>query len=499
MALSLRSDMCLEPRPEDGYVALFSRFDEEGQRPTFRLHPYQGLALALHDGRRDDREIRTILASVLDRSAEDAESLMMALQRRFRQFMVDRHPGDIDTDALAVDDRELGDFLFATAADFRSKREAAPSALFWVVTEYCDKKCRYCYMNAIFTDDAAPDLDFNSQRVGEIIDEAAAIGVNRIILSGGEPFLRPDLIDLIGHMVAAGLDVVPITKSRIVGERMAALAATGLREIHISLDSHRRDVVDFMVGVPGSFDQMTDTIRAARRYDIDIVLRPLLTATNVRDLEGLLDFAAELGVARVMMDVYGNTCGRHDSALGLAPGDRAWLDERWPALEAKYADSPMRVYFDLPATSPGDEAAGCVEGLRGLTFLPDGRVTKCDHWRKDDRLVYGDLRTQSILDAWNGEALKRINFPEPEAYAGTICYHCKNLQTCDYVRGRCSMSSLIEYGKPTAPDTYCPIGAFERHLPNEAASCGSGCGCGPSPAQGTQLVQLGGSSAGAAS
>ena len=480
MPLTLRSDVRLEPRVAEGFVALFPDGESRSHRPIFRLHPWQGMALSLFDGHRAQEDVAGILSSVLGRSIEDARHLVTTLLRRYRQFLIEGKSSSVPFRSKTLDS---DDFLFATHFSFKSKREAAPSALRWVVTEYCDKKCQYCFMNAIFTEGAAPDLDLGYDRVCEIIEEASEIGVNRLILSGGEPFLRPDLIDLIGLMVEKRIDVVPITKSRIVGARMKALATTGLSELHISLDSHRAAAVDQLTGIAGAFEQMTDTIKGAVAHGINVVLRPVLTNLNVRDIEGIILLALDLGVARIRLDVYGQTCGRHQQSLKLTPDSNAWLEENWPRLEARYRDRPVDVAFDLP-TGPGEVEKGCVEGLRGMTLLPDGRVTKCDRWQRDDQLIYGDLRHQSIVECWNSEELMGINFPERESYTGTICYHCKNLPTCDHVRGRCSMSSLAEYNTPSAPDTYCPIGAFKRHLPGEA-SCGQGCG------SSRDLVQLG--------
>jgi radical SAM protein with 4Fe4S-binding SPASM domain len=473
MAWKLRSDMQLEPRPARGYVALRRKDAAEADPLVFPLHPYHGMAMALFDGRRTTDDVIDIIDGVIDRSRESAGHLVEVLLRRYRQFFVDVDPADANgvngangsNGAAAVDPAAC---IFPSSYNFRQLREAAPSALLWVVTEFCDKKCRYCFMNAIYTDslERPPDIGLPYERVCQLIEEAAAIGVNKVILSGGEPFLRPDLIEIIAKLVEHHIEVVPITKHRITGDRMRRLAATGLRDLHVSLDSPNPAMVADLTGVPSAFDDMIETIRGAVAHGIDVTLRPTLTNQNARDFEGIIALGLELGVKDILIGKYGDACGRHEDELSLDSESKRFLKNTWPVIKARYRDAPMKIEFD-EAAGHGRRDEGCVEGLRGLTLLPNGVATKCEHWRFDDQLVFGDLRRQSLLEVWHSDRLRAINFPEREAYAGTICYHCKNLSHCDYVRGRCSMSALKEYGTPYGPDIHCPIGAFERHLPGE--------------------------------
>lgn len=83
-----------------------------------------------------------------------------------------------------------------------NRREDAPGAIVWVVTEDCNRKCKYCYKDAKFVADGfARDIAFPFERVTQVIDEAAMIGVNRLIFTGGEPLLRQDLPEVIGHTI----------------------------------------------------------------------------------------------------------------------------------------------------------------------------------------------------------------------------------------------------------------------------------------------------------
>lgn len=465
MGWTLRPDLVLQKAEPEGYVLLYSREPACHPNPVFRLHPLQAMVLALCDGTRTAEDLTAIVAGVFDRTPLQARHLVESVSNRYRQFLAESNGGTATPPADPVD------LVFSTSYDFRGIREPAPVALLWVVTEFCTKRCRYCYKDAQFVaDGVAGDLTLSFDRMVELIEEAAEIGVNTIVLSGGEPFLRPDLIDLIGVMIEHGMEVVPITKDRITGERMKALARTGLRQLHVSLDSHRAETVDLLTGIRGAFEQIVATVRSAADCGVPVVLRPVLTSLNVRDFEGLIALAAELKVTEVLADLYGESCGRHDPAYLVPPEDYAWLRRVTEELQARHPELNLSFKFDNSMKEAHAAGRGCVEGSRGMTMLPDGRVTKCEHWRFGEELTYGDLRRQSIMEAWQSDAIARLNCAPREAFDGSICGRCRKLAECNERRGRCTLSAMLEYRTPFAPDVYCPIGAFQKRSAHAATA-----------------------------
>lgn len=466
MGLRLRPDMLLDRR-EDQVVLCKREGGSPG--PVFPLHPLQVMVLGLLDGARTREEVAGLVSGALQRPKAEAGLLVDTVCSRYRQFLREGEPAS----GLAWDPVQWG--LTAQRRTLLPTREPAPRALLWVVTECCNRRCRYCYKDADFVGEGeATDLSLSLGRVRELAREAEEIGVTSIVLTGGEPFLRPDLVEAIAAFVEHGVKVIPITKSRITGERMRALAATGLEELHVSLDSHDLETVDFLTGVPGTFGEMTETLAAAAAHGLAVVLRPTLTHLNVRHLEDLVAVAHGLGVRRFLVDTYGESCGRHDASFELSPEDASWLEHAADELQRRFPDISFNLRRAAPRTGDSGEGVprkrrerGCVEGLRGLTFLPDGRATKCEHW-PGDHLVFGDLRRQSILEVWNSERLREINHAPRERYAGTVCARCKKFDDCNDLRGRCAQSALLRYGTPFAPDSHCPIGAHGRRNHEQA-------------------------------
>lgn len=459
MALALKSEMVLEKDQAAGYVLLRKVRSESGHCPEFRLHPYKAFILSLLDGERQREEIVAITEGVLGLERGGSEAAVDTVLTRYRQFLTDvrRQPPDGARYSPS-------DFLFRTEYDFALIREPAPVALLWVVTEYCNRKCRYCYKDPFFApDEQAPDLGLPLARLREIAREAAEIGVTQLTLTGGEPFLRPDLPDVIESFARENIVITPITKMRITGERMRRLKMAGLGELHVSLDSHRPDTVDYLTDVPGTFSDLVDTLRAAQEYDLHAVVRGVVTSRNLDDMEELVDFVYGLGVRELILDLYQESCGRHDPAFEIAPEDRFRLEERHAALCSRYPDVVIHLKFDEEDDRRAARGAkGCVEGAKGLTILPDGRVTKCEHWRYGDEMIFGDLRHQSIMEVWNSDLLREINWPSRERFSGTPCARCKEFDGCNNHRGRCSLTALQKFGSIYAPDIHCPTHAYQK-------------------------------------
>ena len=133
------------------------------------------------------------------------------------------------------------------------------------VTDRCDLRCRYCM---------AEQMTFLPRSKIATLDELAIIterfiarGVNKVRLSGGEPLVRRDVVDLVqrlGRHVGAGLDELTMTTN---GTRLAQhaemLAAAGMRRINVSMDTRDPDKFRYITR-HGDIAQVLDGITAAK-------------------------------------------------------------------------------------------------------------------------------------------------------------------------------------------------------------------------------------------
>lgn len=163
------------------------------------------------------------------------------------------------------------------------------------VTDRCDLRCRYCMSDTMTFLPRDALLSFDELAL--IADRFVARGVRKIRLTGGEPLVRSDTIDLIRHMsrhFGQGLEEVTLTTN---GTRLAqhadALRRAGVRRINVSLDS--RDPETFRhITRHGDVTKVLAGIQAAREAGLAVKLNMVaLKGLNEAEIAPMLAWAAE--------------------------------------------------------------------------------------------------------------------------------------------------------------------------------------------------------------
>ena len=166
----------------------------------------------------------------------------------------------------------------------------------WNCTKRCNLKCKHCYSAS--NNQPAPD-ELTDDEAKVMIDDLAAFGAPVILFSGGEPLMRPGVIDLISYARAAGLRAVVSTNGNLIDKPMAArLAEAGLSYVGVSLDG-LKDINDKFRGVDGAFDRALAGIRNCLEAEVKVGLRFTLNKHNVKDVSGIFDLIEAEGIPRV--------------------------------------------------------------------------------------------------------------------------------------------------------------------------------------------------------
>ncbi|MEM5786400.1 MAG: radical SAM protein, partial [Syntrophobacteraceae bacterium] len=166
----------------------------------------------------------------------------------------------------------------------------------WNVTRRCNLKCVHCYAHAR---DEAFKGELSNQEGKAVLDDLAAFGSPVILFSGGEPLVRPDLIELAEYAVGKGMRAVISTNGTLINSRVAAaLKKVGLSYVGISLDG-LREVNDRFRGVKGSYDKAMDGIKACQDAGIKVGLRFTMNRLNAGEIPGIFDLLEKHEIPRV--------------------------------------------------------------------------------------------------------------------------------------------------------------------------------------------------------
>lgn len=320
----------------------------------------------------------------------------------------------------------------------------------WEVTRSCNLSCLHCRASA--EKGPYPD-EFDTAACLALLDDIASFAGPVIILTGGEPLLRPDLFELASHGTDRGLRMVLATNGTLVDERTAEkIRDSGIRRVSISLDGSDASRHDALRAVPGAFDGAMGGIDALRKAGVEFQVNTTVTRRNLSDLERILDLAVSFGAAAHHLFLLVPTGrGREMADEEISPEEyektlRWFLDkeDRVPVeLKATCAPHAFRIRRQLgkkrktaaahpPGFIRGPELTprGCLGGITFCFISHVGTVQPCGYLEVD----CGRIPERPFREIWEHSAVfGRLR--NPRLYGGK-CGRCEFLRVCGGCRAR---------------------------------------------------------------
>jgi len=155
----------------------------------------------------------------------------------------------------------------------------------WNLIRRCNLACKHCYATSADIDFAG---ELSTDEVFAVMDDLKAFGVSVLILSGGEPLLRPDIFEISHRAREMGFYVGLSTNGTLIDDsNIAAIENVGYDYVGVSLDGMRATHDQFR-RKQGAFDESINGIRLCHAAGIKIGLRFTLTQDNATELPELL-------------------------------------------------------------------------------------------------------------------------------------------------------------------------------------------------------------------
>ncbi len=217
------------------------------------------------------------------------------------------------------------------------RRDPPGPVVIWNLIRRCNLLCKHCYS-------ISGDVDFpgelSTDEVFGVMDDLKGFRVPVLILSGGEPLLRPDIFEISKRAKEKGFYVGLSTNGTLIDERLIEpIAEIGYDYVGISLDG-LGETHDRFRGRDGAFVDSLKAVRLCRANGIKVGLRFTMTVDNAHQLPALLDLAEDEGVDKFYLShlVYagrGNK-NRGDDARWQVTRDAMNLmfERAWAAVEA---------------------------------------------------------------------------------------------------------------------------------------------------------------------
>ncbi|TNF35569.1 MAG: heme d1 biosynthesis radical SAM protein NirJ [Gammaproteobacteria bacterium] len=169
-------------------------------------------------------------------------------------------------------------------------RKPPGPVVIWNLVRRCNLTCKHCY--SISADRDFPG-ELNTQQVFDVMDDLKQFRVPVLILSGGEPLLRPDIFDISHHAKAMGFYVGLSSNGTLINaDNIEKIAEVGYDYVGISIDGIKK-THDYFRRRDGAFDEAMHGIELCKQHGIKVGMRFTLTQDNAHELPQILQLMRE--------------------------------------------------------------------------------------------------------------------------------------------------------------------------------------------------------------
>jgi len=166
----------------------------------------------------------------------------------------------------------------------------------WNVTRACNLNCMHCYAQAV---ERSRDRELTKGQAMAVIDDLAEFGSPVILFSGGEPLMRPDLMDIASYAVDKGMRAVISTNGTLITKDVARkLKKIGLSYVGVSLDG-MEEVNDRFRRKKGAFRDALEGIGNCQEEGLKVGLRFTMNRMNMGEISAIFDLLEDMDIPRV--------------------------------------------------------------------------------------------------------------------------------------------------------------------------------------------------------
>ena len=319
----------------------------------------------------------------------------------------------------------------------------------WNTTNACNMYCDHCYRDA----GCKAEEELSTAEAKTLLEQIARANFKIMIFSGGEPLMRPDIVELVAYATSLGLRPVFGTNGTLITLEMAQkLKDAGAMGMGISLDSMDKEKHNQFRKFPGAWEGAVQGMRNCRAVGLPFQIHTTVMEWNNHELEAWRDFAVGEGAVA------------HDFCV-LVPTGRANTIEAESLRAEAYEETLTRIMkkqqqVDIelkPTCAPqflriADQMGlktrfrrGCLAGTAYCIISPKGKVQPCAYLNME----LGDVRQTPFDEIWkNSPVLNKLRTME---YSGG-CGSCQYKRACGGCRAR---AAYYHEGDYMAEEPWC--------------------------------------------
>jgi radical SAM protein with 4Fe4S-binding SPASM domain len=311
------------------------------------------------------------------------------------------------------------------------------------LTARCNLGCQQCYINVAAGDRQARSRELSREEWFRVLDEITDEGCLTLLMTGGEPFVRPDFLDIYTYAKQKGLLLTLFTNGTTITPRIADyLAQWPPLSVEITLYGDTQTTYERVTGVVGSYERCVRGIELLLQRQIPVSLKATVTTANRDGLAGMKAFAEQRGLkfrfdAVLNMRVDG---GQQPGDFRISPEEVVTLDKQ----DEHRALSWREMFGKLNGQhAHSSNLYNCGAGINTFHIDAYGKLSVCMMVRHS---TY-DLRSGPFREGW----YDKMNQVRLQQRRGTSrCQSCEIAPLCSQCPGFASIETndeeqLVDY------------------------------------------------------
>jgi AdoMet-dependent heme synthase len=338
-----------------------------------------------------------------------------------------------------------------------NKMDFRAYSISWNLTKRCNLNCDHCYLDAEFRGGLRTD-ELNTEECFRVIDQIAEVNPNAfLILTGGEPLLRPDIYQIIRYAADRKFMVVLGTNGTLINRANALkIKEAGAHGVGISIDSMDAGKHDKFRGVQNAWDQSMEAFNVMNEVGIDFLIQMSVSEMNYKEIPDVVAFSEKIGA--IAFNLYFLVCtgrGQGNTDISNAAYEEAlkMLYEQQMKykgrlmINSKCAPQYKRVVYenDPDSVYTRTYSGGCPAATHYSRISPEGNLTPCPFIEES----VGSLKSRTFKDLWENAPLM-VELRNRKGLEGK-CGTCEFSAMCSGCRAR----AFAETGNYMATDPSC--------------------------------------------
>lgn len=308
----------------------------------------------------------------------------------------------------------------------------------WALTNNCNLRCLHCY---VVKKKNSKELKFN--QITDIMEQLYKEGCLELTLTGGEPFIRKDFLDIYKYAKEKGFLITIFTNGTLLNPKMVAyLEKYPPFMIEVTLHSLNKDIFDTITNAKGSFQRCMQGIKLIMERNLPLTIKTVGMSLNKSEIHKIKDFVNRLRNVKFKFDPF--ICVRQDGSKEVCKLRLSQDD----ILKIEFSDKEIRYQWQECLKNKNnfiekEKLFSCEAGLNSFYINPYGELQLCPEM---PRPVF-DLKKGSFKEGFY-DFLYNLRWGDYNI--NSPCRNCEIYYLC----GQCPARNVIENGDMNKPVEY---------------------------------------------